>query len=302
MLFNDHFRAMGTDVEVLIDASAPPFAGFLSIRLLFESQEALFSRFQPASLLSRLNSGETVEHPSFAAACRLAREAHEFTGGIFNPMVLPALVEAGYDRSFEAVTGGRLRRHGVPDPRECILIDGDTVRLRQGALDLGGIVKGWTVDLAVELVGDWVDGVLVNAGGDLRTTGSEPGTRGWQVEVDAPGGGIAWEGVLDGALATSTTLKRRWRTVDGDMAHHLIDPRTGLPANGPAAQVSAWGAEAWRAECWAKAVLIGGDDVASRARAAGLDVLALGQDGRAIRCDRRGGDAQPAVIAPGVTS
>ncbi len=281
MQFDESFHAMGTEVDVLIEASAPPIAALLSVRLLFESHEALFSRFRPTSLLSRLNRGEIIEHPLFATACRLAFEAHDFTGGIFNPMVLPALLEAGYDRSFDALAGGRPREQSVPDPRQCVVIEGDSVSLRDGALDLGGVVKGWTVDLAVEQLGDGVEGGLVNAGGDLRSFGSEGGAKGWQVEIDAPGGGVAWKGTLDGALATSTTLKRRWQTNAG-AAHHLIDPQTGLPATGRAAQVSVWGRETCRAECWAKAIVIGGEEVAKRSKAAGFDVLALTADGQRL--------------------
>ena len=99
MQYSETFPAMGTTVDTVVEADSPPIAAFLSIRLLFECQEAKFSRFRPTSLLSRLNRGETIEDAAFAAACGLALEAHEFTRGVFNPMVLPALREAGYDVS-----------------------------------------------------------------------------------------------------------------------------------------------------------------------------------------------------------
>jgi FAD:protein FMN transferase len=286
MQFHETFRAMGTDVDVIIEAHSPPIDAFLSVRLLFDGHEALFSRFQPESLLSRLNAGQTVEHPAFATVCRLALEAHAFTGGIFNPMVLRALEEAGYDRSFESVSGGHPREQPVPDPNDCIVLEGDRVRLRQGALDLGGVVKGWTVDRATELTGERFEGVLINAGGDLRGTGCDGARRGWSVEVASPGGGIAWTGRLDGALATSTALKRRWKSRSGNTAHHLIDPRTGVPARAVAAQASVWGRETWRAECWAKAIVIGGVEVAKWARDAGFEILALDQDASQLLVDR----------------
>lgn len=281
MLFDDSFRAMGTEVNVEVNTSTPPIDAVLSVRLLFESQEALFSRFRSTSLLSRLNRGERVEHSRFATACRCAIEAHEFTGGVFNPMVLPALVDSGYDRTFGAVTGGRPRAQPVPDPRVCLAIHGDAVRLRNGAIDLGGIVKGWTVDLAIAFLRDRVDDALVNAGGDLRTVG-QGDSNGWQIDVESPTGGSAWAGAVDGALATSTSLTRYWLTDAGNLAHHIIDPRSGLPSSGPAAQVSVWGPEAWRAECWAKAILIGGEEMARRAQSDGFAVLALAPDGRAM--------------------
>lgn len=281
MQFTDTFQAMGTRVDVIVESEGHPLDALLSVRLLFHQQEALFSRFKPESLVSRANRGEVIDHAGFACAVRMALEAHEFTGGLFNPMVLPALNDAGYDRSFESVAGGCPRRQDVPDPRSCIALAGDTVSLRRPGLDLGGVVKGWTVDLSARFLADRFTGSLVNAGGDLRCTGHEHGLSGWAVEVEAPDGSTAWRGTLTGALATSTRLRRRWKTRSGTEAHHIIDPRTGLPAASSAAQVSAWGSETWRAECWAKAVLIGGDAAHVQAEAAGYRVLALGPDGQA---------------------
>jgi thiamine biosynthesis lipoprotein len=99
------------------------------------------------------------------------------------------------------------------------------------------------------------------------------------VEVDAPAGGIAWAGSVQGAIATSSTLKRRWRTDTGGTAHHLIDPRTGLPALTPFAQVTVRAESCTWAEVWAKAVLIGGDEGMALADRYGLAVLALGPGG-----------------------
>jgi thiamine biosynthesis lipoprotein len=59
-----------------------------------------------------------------------------------------------------------------------------------------------------------------------------------------------------GALATSSTLRRRWNTATGP-AHHVIDPRTGRPSDGPAVSVSVIAAEAWWAEALATIVLVG---------------------------------------------
>ncbi len=283
MQFNDAFRAMDTDIDVIIEAPLPPSDAFISLRLLFEEQEQRFSRFRPQSTLSRFNRGEPVSDPLFVRACRLAIEAHGFTGGLYNPMVLPALREAGYATTFAEVGGGAPRAQVVPDPGSCLRFSGKNVRLADGALDLGGIVKGWTVDLAFELLGANYPVLFVNAGGDLRCSGSEEGIDGWLVSVGSPGGeSICWEGPMHGAVATSTTRKRRWTIPSGGLAHHLIDPRTGLPADSPFEQVSVWARETWVAECWAKAVLIGGPAAAGAASAAGLRVLAVAGDGATV--------------------
>lgn len=282
VLHHSTFRAMDTDIEVMAASDDYPIGCFASIRVLFATQEQRFSRFLPESLVSRLNRGETVSDGFLDSVLRMAIEGWEETGGLFNPMVLPALARAGYDRTFAEVRtegGGAPSPVPVPSPIVAFQLDAGAVTLREGQLDLGGIVKGWTADLAVETLMAECPDLLVNAGGDLRAAGVDPGLSGglpgWEVAVDRPGGGQAWLGRVDGGLATSTSLKRRWTTADGRAAHHLIDPRTGLPADSPYVQVSCWAPQTWRAEVWAKAVLIGGPATAEFAGARGLGVLAF---------------------------
>src|SRR6185312_7607271 len=287
MQFSETFRAMNTDVDVIVEAPARPVASFLGVRLLFEQQEERFSRFRPSSLLSALNNGETIGEPFFVEACHLALDAHGFTGAIFNPMVLPALVQAGYSATFEDIGDGtgEPAPASLPDPRDAVVFENRGVGLRSGQMDLGGIIKGWTVDLGIGLLARDYPDAFINAGGDLRCCGSEDATggAGWLAAIEPrPGEPPPWEGAMSGALATSTTRRRRWTTASGATAHHLIDPRTGMPAESPFDQVSCWAAEAWRAEVWAKAVLIGGEAVGQKAVAAGVRVLATLTSGGSV--------------------
>jgi thiamine biosynthesis lipoprotein len=79
-------------------------------------------------------------------------------------------------------------------------------------------------------------GVLVSLGGDIAVAGRAP-DGGWRIRVqdvtgapgDPPGGPYALVAIRDGGLATSSTAARRWQR-GGDVLHHILDPRTGLPA------------------------------------------------------------------------
>lgn len=268
---------MDTDVDVEVECSARPLA-LRTIRDLFEEQEQRFSRFRPTSVLSGLNRGEPVVDATFSEVCRLALECWRTTGGLFNPLILGALEAAGYDRTFGSLTGGEPRHTLVPTPDEALVITGDTVRLAAGKLDLGGIVKGWTVGRAVALLATECDAVLVNGGGDISCTGTPDG-EGWELAIASPKGATLWSGEITGALATSTTMKRRWRTDGGAEAHHLIDPRTGLPSESEFVQVSARAAHTWEAEVWAKAALIGGRTTIANAGAHGVSLLSVTGDG-----------------------
>ena len=140
-----------------------------------------------------------------------------------------------------------------------------TVSLPAGiALDFGGIGKGWAVDRMVAILrhAHGVRGGLVNAGGDLRVWGEAPDAAAdWTVGVEDPRDADrdrAILGVTDSAVATSSTAYRRWRRGDR-WVHHLLDPRTGRPAETDLAAVTVVGPSAMWAEIHAKVALLHGE-------------------------------------------
>jgi hypothetical protein len=102
------FPAMGTEVEVLLDAAQSAGSSLTLQRVQdeFERLEALLSRFRPDSELSALNrSGHARGGPELVEVTLLALEARERTRGRFDPTVHDALVSAGYDRTFDELAG-----------------------------------------------------------------------------------------------------------------------------------------------------------------------------------------------------
>ncbi len=273
---------MGTEVDVIVRAADRPVAAFAALRAWFGMVETRLSRFRRESALERLNRGEEVDDWMLADVVRTAIAAWEATGGLVNPLVRDALEAAGYNKSFERLQGprGALQPRPVPNPPDAVELRGTRVRLRAGRLDLGGVAKGWAVDRAAALLCKDGFAALVNAGGDLRAVGEEAqGAGGWRAGVEALGGNVVWEGTIAGALATSSALRRRWRTADGRWAHHIIDPRTGLPADGLYIQVTVAAASCLWAEVWSKAILIGGPETLHRARGSVDGILAIRADG-----------------------
>ena len=116
------------------------------------------------------------------------------------------------------------------------------IRPRGLRLDLNGVVKGQTVDDALALIGG--DG-FVSAGGDVATRGA--------FDIALPGDGAVR--MIHGGLATSGMATRRWRRA-GEWQHHLIDPRTGRPANSPWEQVTVSAATCLQADVAAKAAFL----------------------------------------------
>jgi thiamine biosynthesis lipoprotein len=142
--------------------------------------------------------------------------------------------------------------------------------------DSGGIGKGLGADMvAAALRRQGATAAMVNLGGDLCADGA-PVDGPWKVELDNPfdpTGPSAVQLVLkDRALATSTSLVRRWQQ-QGQERHHLIDPRTGSPCESDVASVSVIAEHGWLAEALAKAALLAGVD---RARSLIADNAATG--------------------------
>jgi thiamine biosynthesis lipoprotein len=262
------FHAMGTEMELIVDAEDAA-AALDAAEAEVHRLEALLSRFRDDSELSRLNRDGSIEAgPDLVRVVELALAARERTGGRFDVTVHDAVVAAGYDRSFEdvapesdveclapAVAGG-----GVS-------IEGSRIALDPGVrIDLGGIGKGYAAERAAELLA-LAGPCLVNAGGDIATRGGS-----WPVGVETDGAPLTLE-LAGAALATSGRDRRRWRR-GGRELHHLIDPRTGAPAETDLLRVTVVAPDAVAAEVTAKALFLAGAD-AARAEADATGVAAV---------------------------
>jgi thiamine biosynthesis lipoprotein len=205
------------------------------------------SRFRDDAELSSasIRRGKpTPISPMLATLVDAALHAARASQGAVDPTVGRRLVALGYDRDLQALTDPagptdprrRFRRPAVAAHRAhagMVTRRGDLLTVPEGVtLDLGATAKAMAADLAADVVAERTGaGVLVDLGGDIATRGAHP-DGGWQVRVDdgpgQPSAQIAVTG--DCGIATSSTLHRRWRDADGIDRHHIIDPRTGFPA------------------------------------------------------------------------
>lgn len=247
----DLFRAMGTTIDV----TAPSEDAIAESRRLFEAVEGTCSRFLPESELSRVNrvpEAKVSLSPLMARVIHAADTARTISHGFVDAGLGAAVHAWGYDRSFEAVNDRSDSVAPIVATRPQWSVQGAVLTRRPGTtIDLGGVAKGWTCDLAVE------QGTarIVSAGGDVRSAAPDA-----MVEIVDPWGDTAASVLLGvGALATSSISRRRWRVGDRE-ANHLIDPRTMEPSVGPVLQASAITATALEAEAAAKAILLQGSD------------------------------------------
>jgi thiamine biosynthesis lipoprotein ApbE len=259
---------------------------------LLDAVDATYSRFRSDSELSRLNarSGTTVTvGPLLAEAIAAALRAARATGGAVDPTVGRAMRRIGYDDDFDRLVddGGPITLRIEPIPGwSTIRFDAatHTVRLPAGVeLDLGSTGKALAADRAAAAA--WVavgGGVLVSLGGDIAIAGDPP-NGGWPVLVaddstappDSDGEVIA---LRSGAIATSSTVVRRW-TRGGTVLHHLVDPRTGLPSEGPWRTASVIAATCVDANAAATAAIVRGEDAIEWLIGAGLASRLVAVDG-----------------------
>ncbi len=266
------FNAMGSRMLAMLDSTANEAEDALScVPVWFEEWEQALSRFRPGNELDRLNRSNGLPFPvskTLWEVFRAARTAEQFTGGLVTPTVLDALVEAGYASSFESLPflqTGHSKAFASPvssGPSGLIVWDVPTrslVLTDSIHLDLGGIAKGWAAEQAVRRLSCYGP-VLVNAGGDLAISGLLSDGKAWPVGIEDPFNPDTHFETLKLSLsgvATSGKDYHRWLK-DGLWQHHIIDPRTGLPADTDILAATVVAPTVMEAEAAAKAVVIMG--------------------------------------------
>ncbi len=262
-LYYFSFRAMGCTVEVQLQTEADGHVLLAALPAQFDALEDQLSRFRPHSELMQLNAraGEwvAVSRELFENIAN-AKQAARLTDGLYNPLVLPAMIANGYDRSFELI-GSAVTTH------QADIGDWHDIGLRRAArevfvpagtaVDLGGIAKGWTAGLIADQLAEF-GACSLSIGGDIAVRGAPAGQAGWSVAIADPvnGGTLEAFALRDTHVVTSGTDYRRWQTSDGQDRHHIIDPRTGRPAESDVVSVSIIHPDAPTAEAYAKAVLM----------------------------------------------
>jgi thiamine biosynthesis lipoprotein len=263
------FKAMASAVQVILVDPAAGAQDYARRRL--EELERRWSRFVPASDISRLNTSPEaliMVSPDTILLLSTMMQAWRLTGRRYDPAMLSAIVEAGYSTSIDG-SGRTSRMTGLPARGRSftdVMIDPATsaVMVPTGVgLDPGGIGKGLAADLVViELLAGGTGGALVSVGGDLAAAGTAPTPEGWLVAVEHPLDSsrefmtLALEA---GGIATSSTLTRTW-SQNGDRRHHVIDPATGTCATTDLAAVTVIARAGWEAEAHATAALLCGSE------------------------------------------
>jgi thiamine biosynthesis lipoprotein ApbE len=292
------WEALGTTVVLCVTESQALEQARASVECELAAIDIACSRFRPDSELSRLNTSPgrwARVSPLLVEAMQLALAAARLTNGDVDPTLGRSLELCGYDRDWRLLPGPC----GKPDPPavqmhsrsgwQALELDAANAMVhvpRGVSLDLGATAKAWAADRAAQAAFSTTQsGVLLSLGGDVAAVGPAP-RHGWQIHVtddhrsdlSAPGQTVA---IRSGGLASSSTTVRRW-SYGGRTMHHLIDPRTGVPARSPWRTASVAAADCAQANIAATAALLRGHSAPAWLEELRLPARLVANDGRSI--------------------
>ena len=300
MLDQADWRALGTNAHLLV-LDGDLRAARAAVDALLDEVDRTYSRFRDDSELCRLQAeaGRWVTvSPLLWQAVTTAIAVARDTDGAVDPTVGQAMRVIGYDRDFALIGSGggepaaiEIRLAPVPGWR-AIGLDAAERRVRippEVELDLGSSGKALAVDLAVRAAAAAAPhgGVLVSLGGDLATAGRAP-DGGWRILADEdsetpPDSGGEVVAIHTGAMATSGVTVRHWRGADGVERHHLLDPTSGAPVDGPWRTVTVVAETCVAANAASTAAVIKGDEALAWLDRQGRAARLVATDGSVVR-------------------
>jgi len=239
--------------------------------------EARMSAKLESSELGRLNAACGYRQVELSAETlellRTSRRMAEATNGAFDVTCRPILLawqKAGRERRLPAADELALALAESGWHNFEFLAGGVTKLSDDAGVDLGGIAKGYGIDqAAAAMIRLGATDGLVDVGGDVRCFGDRQG-NGWTIGIQDPfaeGRLIATIVLSDAAVCTSGNY-RRFVEIDGKRYSHIVDPRTGWPAE-MTPSVTVVAPAATIADGWATALSVLGEK--------GLDLLDPGE-------------------------
>jgi thiamine biosynthesis lipoprotein len=274
---------------------------------LHEARDALADRLDALDrACSRFRDDSEIVHldaaagrpasvgPLLATVVSVALQAARQTEGDLDPTLGHRLAELGYDRTFAEVApsgpalpaGIRVSTQARATWRDVRLdAEAGTLEVPVGVrLDVGATAKAWAADTAARALADEFGcGVLIGLGGDLASAGPPPDGA-WPVAIqqltdDEPAQVID---LVGGGLATSGTGARRWLR-GGEALHHVLDPRTGMPARTPWRAVTVAASSCLAANVATTTTIVRGDRGLEWLEATGLAARLVAEDGSVVR-------------------
>lgn len=228
--------SMGTFVSMtaIHDSKDQAEEAFAAAFAEIEQLASILSRHDQSSPLAELNRTGMLKDAQAELLQVVNRSLyyHKMTGGAFDITVKP-LMDLYLQRFSVGQKPTQQEIERILDlvDSAALQLDTNAISFRQPnmGLTLDGIAKGYIVDRASEVLRDnGITNHLVNAGGDIRTSGSAAGEKKWTIAIQDPAKQREFPDILklsDGAVATSGNYEAYYD--QEKLFHHIVDPHTG---------------------------------------------------------------------------
>lgn len=261
---------MGTTYSITVVADQlPPDDLSQQIDRLLSKVDRSMSTYKDESEISRFNRlsvGQTQKISSeFAEVIRISQKIWHQSNGAFDPTIGPLVDLWGFgpvDREGQVPSSESIEQVLSNVGFESIVLEDLTLsKLAPVALDVSAVAKGYAVDLVanhLEMLA--LPDYLVEIGGEIRVSGTNPDGQPWRIALEQPQLFAAVDRVIeisDSAIATSGDY-RNYFEKDGVRYSHTIDPRTGMPIRHKLASVSVIAESCAEADAWATALSVMG--------------------------------------------
>lgn len=264
--------AMDTFIQATVYGSALDADALLEIMRNVSRLEALLSTTSPDSEISAVNAAQGESIPVSAdtlAVLKTVLEVSGETGGAFDVTAYPLVKAWGFTQDEFRVPDGEELESLLDrvDYNQIILSDEAISVPAQTEIDLGGIAKGYTGDvLTAALREKGVNSALLSLGGNIAVIGRKQDGSLWKIGVRDPLGSpdsIGYLQIEDANVITSGGYERYFVDEDGNVRWHIIDPKTGYPAQSGLISVTVVGKNGAKCDALSTALFVMGADKAS---------------------------------------
>lgn len=225
-------------------------------------------------------SGETAELLGYALEmCRK-------TDGALDISLYPVLTAWGFTTGeYHIPSDQELAEKMQLTGYEEISLSGSAITLPPSfEIDLGAVAKGYACDLLTEfLTENRVSSAILSLGGNIRAIGSKPDGSAWNISVQHPeaGDSLGILSLTDSSIVTSGAYERYFTGEDGKRYGHILDPKTGKPAESGLTSATIIGSDSRMCDALSTAIFVMGLDKATDfwQENGGFDMLLVTDDG-----------------------
>lgn len=273
------FTAYGKNSEQAVDAAVKEV----------QRLDELLSTGNPDSEVSAINTkGSGTLSDDTKTILTEAMEIYRETDGLFDVTIYPLMQLWGFPtQEYHVPTESELQKALAKVDASQIVIDGDQVTLGTGQqMDLGGIAKGYTSARIMEIYREYgITSGMVSLGGNVQTLGTRPDGKDWNIGIQNPDGQqgslLAALPVENKAVITSGGYERYFEE-DGNTYIHILNPKTGYPADSGLVSVSIISENGMLADALSTSLYLMGEEKAAeywRTHADAFDMILEDKDG-----------------------